>query len=282
MDIFKLAEEHFNEVTEPVSSIPPYGTCWEGPYQTMRSLMGRFASVKDLVHCVQDWRVLPFGHREPANPAQIDECLRIFKEEFPNFNFLDTSDEPLSVPHTVKEINGNYFSNMHLWHGWSWLTILNNTKNVKNILEIGGGYGALARLWLKYSDINRYVIVDVPETLFFAEVYLRHSFGSDVGYYIDQDPGTKVVLIPVDRHSSYSKSSDVVINIGSLQEMPNIWVEHYMKYLDTYDARYFYSLNYTTQPVSAKWNLILMKRDPAVIKLTCNDSFLAALYEKAP
>lgn len=224
--------------------------------------------------------MLPYGHRTSVCEKQIENCLEYLRNEFPHSNFLETSDEPLSLPNSVKKINGNYFSNMHLWHGWSWLAIQNKTRNVRRFLEVGGGYGALARLWLKYSKVDRYVIVDVPETLFFAEVYLRHLFGDDVGYFVDSDPGTKVLLIPADRHEAYTKPSDIVINIGSLQEMPQEWVDHYMKWLDVYDTNYFYSLNYGEQPLSDKWVPVFIQRDPPVIRQTCNDSFLAALYEK--
>lgn len=277
-DIFQLAEDHFHAVAQPVNTTP-YGE-WEEPYQVMRSLMGSFSSVKDLIHCVQDWRVLPFGHRMGADPKQIADCLRVFRKEFPGKNFLKISDEPNSRPDTIQNIAGNYFSNMHLWHGWSWLAIQSRAKDVKDILEVGGGYGAFARLWLKYSKVDRYVIVDTPETLYFAEIYLRDYFGDKVGYFVDHDPGAQVLLIPVDRHEQYTRPSDIVINIGSLQEMTPDWVNHYMQWLDVYNTRYFYSLNYDAQPISNEWVPVFLQRDPSVISMTCKDSFLAALYEK--
>jgi putative sugar O-methyltransferase len=50
-----------------------------------------------------------------------------------------------------------------------------------NVLEIGGGYGELARQTIKYSefDIGSWHCVDLPQNLLVAEFYLGSIFGKD-------------------------------------------------------------------------------------------------------
>jgi hypothetical protein len=50
-----------------------------------------------------------------------------------------------------------------------------------SIIEIGGGYGGLARLIRKFFPSIEYTIIDLPEVLLLAERYLRES-GNQHGY----------------------------------------------------------------------------------------------------
>jgi hypothetical protein len=168
----------------------------------------------------------------------------------------------------------------------------------RRILEIGGGYGNAARLWMSgKGDIDKYVIVDLPGSLFFSEVCLRAEFGDDVGYWEGRDPGTKVVLLPIGRLAEYRDQCDLVINIGSMQEMSDRWVDFYMQWLDKCGARYFYSLNYMGQPLeylfesrtlwaprpSGMWTSRVINPDPVIVKIMCSGRcFAEILYEKAP
>jgi putative sugar O-methyltransferase len=53
------------------------------------------------------------------------------------------------------------------------------TTGPQTIIEIGGGYGGLARMCVTLNPATAYVLVDIEETLFYQAVYLTNAFGSD-------------------------------------------------------------------------------------------------------
>jgi hypothetical protein len=166
-------------------------------------------------------------------------------------------------------------------------------------LEIGGGYGEIARLWLTNSiaPAESYVIVDIPECLFFAEVALRAEFGGEVGYFDGQDPGTRILLVPIPFLGDLTRPADLVVNTGSMQEMTDEWIDFYNQWLSNYDTRYFYSLNYIAQPISGmgesrnlwsqrlggEWSTRHLRLDIPLLDLEGpTRDFLEAVYEKSP
>ena len=96
--------------------------------------------------------------------------------------------------------------------------------SAKAILEIGGGYGSLARTIMGLNHSPRYVIVDLPETLFFAELFLRHSFPDKPFAYADESgwpEEAEIVLVPTQlRRLLTGHQFDLAINTNSLGEMP--------------------------------------------------------------
>ncbi len=131
------------------------------------------------------------------------------------------------------------------------------------ICEIGGGYGAPARLWLHESrpptrNLCR-LSVDFPESLFFAEVFLRSNFdGLTLHYVTDAKPlerdfvgQFRVVLCPIHHLDALNRLPfDLVINTGSMQEMTEEWIDFWMLWLKRQDCRFFYSMNYFGQPLN--------------------------------
>jgi hypothetical protein len=140
------------------------------------------------------------------------------------------------------------------------------------------------------------VIVDIPECLFFAEVALRAEFGDQVGYFDGHDPGTKILLVPIPYIDDVTRSADLVINTGSMQEMTDEWIDFYVQWLGQYDMRYFYSLNYIAQPLGvmgesrnlwsqrlgAEWSTRHLRLDIPLLDLEGpTRDFLEVLYEKS-
>ena len=68
---------------------------------------------------------------------------------------------------------------------------------IERMVDIGGGYGALARLILLTYPNIKYCIVDIPETLFFAELFLAHEFPNKQLVYVD-DKTPKAVIDAAD------------------------------------------------------------------------------------
>ncbi len=303
--VLSLAAEHYHAVTDG-KEIPDYGRWFEWARE-MRRVIGSFTDTTQVLHYAQNSRNLPFSHREEANPQLLDACLRILRDEFPWFNdFLDImTDNPKSLPGTLMP-NGTgqfypataYHSDMFFWHAYSLFTIRTHVPNIRNVIEIGGGDGAMARLWCLYFPVDHYIIIDLPESLYFAEVNLRAIFGDQVGYCINGVPkGAKILLVPVEQLEKVLGVSDIIISIGSMQEMSDAWVTRYMTWLDGQQTEYFYSLNYAGQPArelgesrcwwgprpSMEWSTKLLELDPAIVRIMCPARhFQQVLYHKSP
>ena len=131
----------------------------------------------------------------------------------------------------------------------------------EHVLEVGGGFGSPARLNMLNEETRPalYVVLDIPESLFFSEIYLRHEFGKNAVYYVDKDcvdlelyntKKIKFILCPLGcENKILSIKFDIIINTGSFGEMSDQWVEFYKKYIEQVDAEFLYSDNYFGQPI---------------------------------
>lgn len=299
--ILAAAVAHFDvarALPDPVE-IPNSESRWFQWNETFASLIRRFTNCRQVLHYAQS--KIPFDHREPAREYihSFGYLMNMIHSEFMLcFNdFRELGDHPESLPATIKNCGGVLISNIFLWHLRSILFLYVHAKP-KRILEIGGGYGTACRLWMtsKQAKIEKYYIVDLPGSLFFSEVCLRKEFGGDVGYWDGADPDTRIVLVPIGRLKEFKAEYDLVINIGSMQEMDDPWIDFYMKWLDDCGARYFYSLNYMGQPLellfesrtlwaprpSSQWVSRVINPDPPLVKFLCSGrNFAEILYERA-
>jgi putative sugar O-methyltransferase len=288
---------------------PSYGKRWDSYVQRMRDAIPGFTNARDVIDFAQG-RV-GFEHRYPIVDTVRYYPLyqRELESEFPNLKehlrtFSDWADSRVD---TVAVINGQLQSNIvpYLMRViWRCLTL--QSPPPQKIAEIGGGYGALARLWLSnpVARPEHYFLIDIPETLFFCDVMLRKEFGDDAVLYAQSAEsfrtssvtGHKIVLCPISAIDAIRPVNlDLIINTGSMQEMTEEWVEFYMRWMDVQPARYFYSLNYAAQPLgelaesvntwsprpSAHWATRMLRWNPPFVRLQTNRNYLEALYEKA-
>jgi len=128
----------------------------------------------------------------------------------------------------------------------------------RSVLEIGGGYGSSCRDMINMSQdrLEKYYILDIPESLFYSEIYLKVHFGSStVGHLAaphvaERMDDFRIILCPlpmVDRLSSLP--IDLAINVGSMQEMSGDWLEYYDHFLSGSQIKHFYNSNYFLQPL---------------------------------
>ena len=121
--------------------------------------------------------------------------------------------------------------------------------NPCSVLEIGGGYGGLARAHIVQNPKISYIICDLEETLFFSAVYLSIQLGVEKVHLIDSKlkndslEDGHVYIIPQSRieilrdlNASYAVSQQ------SLQEMTKSQVKIYLDWLPKH-ANYLYSCN---------------------------------------
>jgi hypothetical protein len=288
-----------------LSHIPPdqpsYGSRWQPQIDAIRRDIPALPDSVACLHYAQKEITFDGRPQFPSDPMQIQFREWAVENEFPNLisTLRHMYDNPLSYPESLGEFNGRVVSRIFYCHARIVLAGITYANKPKRILEIGGGYGEIARLWLinSLTPAESYVIVDIPECLFFAEVALRAEFGDQVGYFDGHDPGTKILLVPISHIENVTRSADLVINTGSMQEMTDEWIDFYVQWLGKYDTRYFYSLNYIAQPLGvmgesrnlwsqrlgAEWSTRHLRLDIPLLDLEGpTRDFLEALYEKSP
>ena len=251
--IVATAREHYRHVTQEIDrTLPLFGSKWTPTYDGIADLIEGFSDLTEVIRFGQ--KSVPYDHRLPVD--QLGPLLSLYddlvRNEFPWFSdMLDAMREhPDCIPETLAEIRGRPVSNMLFWHARYVLCCLSYVPRPKRIIDIGGGYGASARLWLGTPNPPSYCIIDTPESLFFAEVALAKALGERIEYFDGTVPrDSSVVLVPLCRLHAFPAVADLVINTGSMQEMTDEWIDFYMRWLDAADVRFFYSLNYVAQPV---------------------------------
>lgn len=108
-----------------------------------------------------------------------------------------------------------------------YLREIQKKKGKLNILEIGGGYGALG-FWFQSSFPNiQYTIIDLPESLLFSSIYLSQTCPkSKICFGIEKsDQGLRFVPNYMSDH--LDESFDLIINTLSMSEMSPFQVKHY-------------------------------------------------------
>ena len=310
-EIVKRAKLNLAQAShDPQSNeLPSYGVRWnEYAERTRRDIDGLEDPVSVLRFAQEK---VGFEHRSTAAHTLRHHALyeQELRSEFPQFaDRLDAFDDP---PHssagTQINLDGRRVSNIVPYLSRVILSCLTLLPMPDIILELGGGYGAPTRLWLtnKIAQPKCYIIADIPESLFFAEVFLRATFGADAVHYVEEGAPLdekllddfRVILCPIPHLSSLEKLPvDLIINTGSLQEMSEEWIVYYMEWLDRQRANFFYSLNYAAQPLnylaesinlwsprpSPQWQAKLLRMNPAFIRMQADRNFLESVYVKTP
>jgi hypothetical protein len=296
------ARRHLEKAIAHISpNQPSYGSRWQPQIDAIRSAIPALRDSMACLHYAQ--KEITFDGRPPfpSDLMQIQFREWAVENEFPHLipTLRQMYDNPLSYPESLGEFNGRTISRIFYCHARIVLAGVTYANSPKRILEIGGGYGEIARLWLTNSiaPAESYVIVDIPESLFFAEVALKAEFGDQVAYFEGCDPGTRILLVPIPYLNELTRPADLVVNTGSMQEMTDEWVDFYIDWLAKYDTRYFYSLNYIAQPIAvmgesrnqwsqrlgAEWSTRHLRLDIPLLDLEGpTRDFLEALYEKTP
>jgi tetratricopeptide (TPR) repeat protein len=130
----------------------------------------------------------------------------------------------------------------------------------RRLLEIGSGYGCLARVIKAHIPGIQCWLLDIPESLEVAKIYLRHSFPSAKLVELAAAPAAgppeiaaaDFVLVPVDNASAVTGLSfDLALNVWSFGEMPNGFIARWFEVIQKRNrvARLF-SLNAFLPPVT--------------------------------
>ena len=194
---------------------------------------------------------------------QIDLLERSFGNFFDSFP--SCFEETVQVPApTLGDYRGRRLTPDLLRNVWYALKIQAWTRGKSDfsnhpILEIGSGSGSLARVLKDLFPQAKLWLIDLPESLEFAAIYLKITFPkarflrvlSSVD--LDQDIHSyDFVLIPAALMKLLNgRSFELAINIWSFGEMPNTFVEEWFELIQKEcDVRYFFTLNAFMPPVT--------------------------------
>ena len=109
------------------------------------------------------------------------------------------------------------------------------------VVEIGGGYGAMA-YWLLQMMPLHYVIIDLPVVNVMQGYFLAQALGqSEVSLY--GEPGGRVTILPTHALSNVESPVDVLANKDSMPEIPEGALLEYLSWAQTACDGIFYSYN---------------------------------------
>lgn len=302
------AKEHFKIVTENIQKEKTpkldYGKRWGEFVGRMNKAIMKFQTIQEAIAFGEE--KVNFTHRGPACPSNCDIYEQQLIAEFPQFTnqIMELSDTEHFMKNSIVNRNGTKKSNILYYYVHTLLACLSNISNIQVVVEIGPGFGELARLWMTNSvqSPKNYIFIDAPESLFFAELFISSVFGPEKIYYIMSNEINienlekyKFIFCPV-QYSNVLKTIpiDLVINTGSLQEMSETWVDYWMNWLDDSRVKFLYSLNYFAQNISnmreggnslaprlsKKWIHRIQRSNPYWIRLQTERNYGEILAEK--
>ena len=148
----------------------------------------------------------------------------------------------------IFERAGRRVSTAFFWHLGAAFQLNQHLPALENVLEIGGGYGGLARIMKLMSPRTGFTLIDMPASLYYAEVFLRANFPNASFLYIDVveklgqlgDKWDFVFLPSVWLDQVPRRSFDLVINTQSFSEMTQSAYDRFMHFIQAQiDVRYF-------------------------------------------
>src|SRR5205085_930538 len=146
------------------------GERWQFFLDQIRGDVEGFQTVREAIAYAQS--AVDFDHRTDAAAfepwAAYSQLL--LSHEYPKFEreIHKAADSDWSRPSTQLRIGGRPVSNITHFHLRYALTPMSlNSVSYRSVFEIGGGYGAPARMWKLIAGVEHYAIADFPECLFF-------------------------------------------------------------------------------------------------------------------
>lgn len=230
---------------------------WKEHQHNLKASLVDLKTVKDVVRRAQTGTSSGFDHRE-FERNQLAQTINFkcaeLRQRFQSFN-LEEHEELTESKYSAEESlldcgNGKMLSSIYLTHLYFYLRTT-QLCDPKMVLEIGSGYGGLARIFHTMRPDLTYILVDLPESLFQAQIFLEANFPNSCAYYVTDgipEDLTKYqfVFVPAqiaDRLKGLDV--DLVINTGSFQEMTSKAMLHWMNFVHhTINTKYFFSWNY--------------------------------------
>ena len=177
---------------------------------------------------------------DPAGTAQ-DWCVPAFRAYTKGLAADDIFQPPLVMGETGWLVDGflvsrdvvAYQERINLMREFGLLERL-EARRAPLIVEIGGGYGALAWYLKRRLPAATYIMVDLPRSLLFSGCYLAATLpGTEVEVFKDKvAPGGVTLVSNADLGKLPAMAIDAAINTLSFAEMPEETVLEYCAWLE--------------------------------------------------
>lgn len=121
--------------------------------------------------------------RELCENETIEQGIRYRTYTLQNYSniykkyFENIKESHIGNPKIIDEFHFSPNTESHLYKSCQILYYFNDLKG-KNIVEIGGGYGGLARIICESIEINSYTIIDIPQMQRVQKFYLENSLNA--------------------------------------------------------------------------------------------------------
>lgn len=165
----------------------------------------------------------------------FNACLNKNSEFFELYSKIGRTDlgNPIVVRVQGLDINIDHYFSIEEFMFVSKNIDLND---IKNIVEIGAGFGRTCQAFLSLIDsLERYIIIDLPKILQLSKNYLQKT--------LNETQMNKVNFLDATNQQSWGGiKSDLVINIDSFQEMPPATIDIYKKNV-LQNSKYVYIKN---------------------------------------
>ena len=162
-------------------------------------------------------------------------------------------ESPFASSKVLFDWQGRTISTSFLWHLCAAVRLRELCPKPEIVMEIGTGFGGLARLMRMALPETTFLLVDLPETLVFTDVYLRLNFPElrigyiseptniDLGYLHRFD----FLLVPNNLIDNLrGLKVDLAINIASFGEMTQESTNSYLRFIeDELHTDALYSIN---------------------------------------
>jgi len=233
-EILTIAKEHFLSVCNiPFSPNMPIDPGWQDNLKRAKEAIPNFSSVRQVIDYAQNLGKSGFNHRGHSNVEGIYQRIDLLRARFPEFNLFTSNltESPLSKQESLAYLHGRCYSYIFFWHVNVALAIqpyilksIHVPDKVSihvpcNVLEIGGGTGELARLVHIANPYVRWIDVDLPTSLFFAEVFLRANFPECRFYYLTPEDIVDEINISytLPKQRNYAIAKDAIVDMFAQQ-----------------------------------------------------------------
>lgn len=162
-------------------------------------------------------------------------------------NLMAFTESQAGDPIEQFEIEGKYYSRSALNYlsGLSFLKKFLDFKDIKTVMEIGGGFGTLGEILHKTLPTARYIDIDIPPTLCCSSYYLQQVIGKDAVTTYEDTAQNKTIEISQLKQASILPSwqieqlqgkIDLFVNFISFQEMEPDIVQNYLNHVTRLQA----------------------------------------------
>ena len=170
----------------------------------------------------------------------LEELLKKIDKKF----ILDNLDEHNIGQSSTNFKYENYYIDYQILSKIYWLELLNKNikvNKIKSICEIGGGFGAFAKILQKNFN-SRILLIDLPEANMLSSFYLTRAL-PDKRFYLYDDYKKNnflslsdflqndIFILPPDCNIDPLIHFDLFVNSRSMQEMNFLVIKKYFKFI---------------------------------------------------